>query len=483
MKGAGFVEKHVIFDGMYGLAVADALGVPYESESLESMRQNPCTGMTGYGHHRQPAGSWSDDTSMSLCVADSLSCKGFDPDDQMRRFTDWRLRQAYTANHVVFDVGRSCRRAINQYWDGVPAEFCGDRSVNGNGNGALMRMFPMALYQCHLYQGGDEHLADFLGPIHTASAITHAHAIGEICCGLFALTLREWLNRSAYGAAGKTLQAVIGRAFEKGMAVYRQMEGDFREHLPLFLPPEELKEKSADDLPSWGYALNSWHIALWSLLNTDNYRDCVLKAVNVGGDTDTNAAVAGALAGVIYGRETIPAEWVEALLNRELIDGICEKFNQKVLGIAGEKTVIDAFAGEYAFLSMKTPSEVRIGTRNYPNTAVASYALCVQEADRAQFETLDIKRARKLYASLPHDERGEEQLYTAVKARFDQHPEERRKLAETAPLEIIYDTSGSHDNVLGRCRCQACQGKDYLNLYGKALMRVRDEITSGDLKG
>ena len=133
------IDRHLIFDGMYGLAVADALGVPYESETLEAMRMNPCTGMVGFRHHNLPAGSWSDDTSMSLCVTDSL-CRGFETEDMMKKFSQWRSKHSYTANGVVFDIGRCCRRAINRYWDGLPAECCGDSSLNGNGNGALMRV-------------------------------------------------------------------------------------------------------------------------------------------------------------------------------------------------------------------------------------------------------------------------------------------------------------------------------------------------------
>ena len=79
------MKRTVFYDGLYGLAVADALGVPFESEKLTDMREHPCTGMTGFGHHNQPAGSWSDDTSMTLCVADSFR-HGVDPDEMMRKF-------------------------------------------------------------------------------------------------------------------------------------------------------------------------------------------------------------------------------------------------------------------------------------------------------------------------------------------------------------------------------------------------------------
>ena len=473
------MKRSVFFDGLYGLAVADALGVPFETEKLEAMQEHPCAGMTGFGHHNQPAGSWSDDTSMTLCVADSL-CRGFDPDDMMSKFSQWRSKHSYTASGVVFDIGRCCRRAINKYWDGLPAEFCGDSSLNGNGNGALMRMLPVALYQCHYSTADDEHLEDFLTPIHAASSITHAHEIGLICCGLFSLTLREWI---LYEGSGTSLLDIARSAFDKGKQTYNRMGGDFAVYIndpAYFDDPGNLTKKTAEDLPSWGYALNTWNIALWSLLTTDNYRDCVLKAVNLGGDADTNASVAGALAGVIYGKEAIPQEWVDTLLNKQLLDEIAEKFTRMLFGTT-DKTLIDKFDDPYAFMAMKAPAAVTLDDVYYEDVGAAYFALSVPEEYRNQFSQLGARRARKLFKQLPHLEDDPvliaERLYRVVKAKYAQHPEVLEKLLNTGSMEIIYDTSGSHDNVLGRCRCKDCQGREYQNLYGKILMRVRDELS------
>ncbi len=472
------MKRTIFYDGLYGLAVADALGVPFESEKLTDMREHPCTGMTGFGHHNQPAGSWSDDTSMTLCVADSFR-HGIDPDEMMKKFSQWRSKHSYTASGVVFDIGRCCRRAINKYWDGLPAEFCGDSSLNGNGNGALMRMLPVALYQCHYCMVDDEHLEDFLSPIHAASSITHAHEIGLICCGLFSLTLREWFLREKSGA---TLLDIARSAFEKGRQTYTRLGGDFAVYIndpAYFDDPGRLTEKTAEDFPTWGYALNTWNIALWSLLTTDNYRDCVLKAVNLGGDADTNAAVAGGLAGVIYGKEAIPQEWVDVLLNKQLLDEIAEKFTCALFGVT-DKTVIEQFDGAYAFMDMKAPTIVSLDGVGYEDVGAAYYALSVPAVYRSQFVQLGARRARKLFKQMPHLEDDPEliaeRLYCVVKAKYDQHPEEQKKLLNTDSMEIIYDTSGSHDNVLGRCRCKDCQGKEYQNLYGLALMRVRAEL-------
>lgn len=462
--------NNIIYDGMYGLAVADALGVPYEMETVDRMKDAPCTGMIGFRRYNQPAGSWSDDTAMSLCLADSLS-RDYDIEDMMKRFSRWLGRGEYTAAGKAFDAGGTCRNAIRRFQEGTPPEYCGDRTINGNGNGALMRTFPIALYQCIQFQG--EQLSDYLLPIHEVSALTHAHEIGLICCGMFSLTLKELLEnseRSFFDAAQS--------AFQKGMEAYASMGDNFEQYLPLFTAPAELMLRSPDELPSSGYALNTWNIALWSLLTTDNYHDCVLKAINLGGDTDTNGAVAGALAGVVYGKASIPGDWIDTLLNKPLIDEVCARFNKKILGIESSKTVIDRFEGAYAFLSMKAPSEITIGNHTYQNLASAFYALGVAEELRCRFENITAKKARKVYKDLQHDDRIEARLYTAVKAKSEQDPVWRQKLLNTASLRIVYDTTGGHDNVLGRCRCAECSKKDYWNLYGNVLMCVREELIS-----
>ena len=473
------MNPDVIRGGLLGSAAGDALGVPYETESYESMQRTPCTGMTGYGHHRQPPGTWSDDTSMTLCTADSL-CKGFNPADMMKKFMLWKDKKQYTATGVVFDVGRICRKAINQFVEGAPALLCGDASVNGNGNGSLMRILPMSLYQICLYPAEDGELGPFLEPVHEASALTHAHPVSQICCGLFTLVIREWFLEEN---EGKTPVEMAQRAFEKGKAFYEAKGGVFREEIrkpDLFIEPLKLTELKDKELPNWGYVINTWNIALMSFLTTGSFRECVLQAVNMGGDTDTNGAVAGGLAGVYYGAGSIPEEWIDAIQNKRLIDLICGKFTDALLRRETEKQVIDQLDKRYAFISMKAPSAISMEGRVYNDTATAFFALCVPEKYLEQFENIGAKAAKKLYGSLPHPDLTTERMAQAIEiataARFSQHPELMEKLKETGDREIIYDTTGGHDNLLGRCRCSACSRMEYHNLYGKALMKVRESI-------
>lgn len=466
---------HPYMDGLLGLAVGDALGVPYEGRTAEDMRREPCAGMAGGMAHRQKPGTWSDDTSMALCVADSLGSRGLDPDDAMKKFSEWRRYGRYTAGGVAFDVGRTCRRAIDRYDQGAPPALCGDRTEAGNGNGGLMRALPIALYACLNRDSGS--LDALLQPVHDYSALTHGHAVGLICCGLYALFIREWLRRSD----GDGVFDAMDRAIEAGRAHYRAAGGAFAEAIDrpgLFLSAGALKALDGAALPATGYVMDTWNIAAWSLLNTDNYRDCVLRAVNLGGDADTNAAVAGSLAGLVYGSEDIPAEWLAALRNRALILRLARRLDD---GGAEDGATIDDFTGEYGFLAMKAPAQIKMDGVTYANLTAAWLAQGVPEAERPGFARCNAHQARRRFRQLPcrpdWEAVSETALRNACRTKFDQNPGLAAKLLATGARPIVYDTTGSHDNLLGRCRCPQCRdGRQAQNRYGVVLMETRNRL-------
>ena len=138
-----FEEK--VLGGILGFVVADALGVPVEFEDREYLRLYPVTNMRGYGSYDVPAGSWSDDSSMTLCALESLT-HGLDYDDMMSRFLRWADEGYMTPHGEVFDMGKTTREALLRYAQGIPALECGASSEWENGNGSLMRMLPVAFY-------------------------------------------------------------------------------------------------------------------------------------------------------------------------------------------------------------------------------------------------------------------------------------------------------------------------------------------------
>lgn len=249
-------------DCVYGQAVADALGVPYEFRPRGTFR---CEGMAGHGSHDQPAGTWSDDTSMALAICDSYRELGrVDCDDIRARFVRWWRGGAYTVDGL-FDIGNATRKALAR-GRGLAGEW-------DNGNGSLMRTVPLAFTNAT----DDDARA--------ISAITHAHPTSTEACVRMVRVARDLI-------AGASPVDVAG----------------------------DVAVRPVDEIRSGGFVLDTFDAALWCLANTSSYAECALAAVNLGGDTDTTAAVAGALAGIVYGVEGIPAEWLGALRGTDVIE-------------------------------------------------------------------------------------------------------------------------------------------------------------------
>ena len=294
-----------------GHAVADALGVPVEFLSRESLCQEPVCSMLGYGTYPVPAGSWSDDTSMSLAALDCIASGSIHWDRIMVAFGEWYYKDNYTPTGVMFDVGGTCSRAIDNYFvRHMPVESCGLYESFANGNGSLMRIHPFSLMSwfCPALRAQHEEIID------RASALTHGHERSKLACKIYTQILFALLEQPKRAAVVEALRASAHKYCgnsEYG-AYERLFSSDFAD-----LPVEAIK--------STGYVVDSLEAAVWCLLTTDSYRACVLKAVNLGEDTDTVAAIAGGLAGALYGYDAIPREWLDTLIKREYIEEMCDR--------------------------------------------------------------------------------------------------------------------------------------------------------------
>jgi ADP-ribosylglycohydrolase len=294
---------------LLGLAVGDALGVPVEFRVRGSFH---VTGMQGCGTHNQPPGTWSDDTSLTLCLADSLS-RGFNLNDIARNFVCWRYEGAFTAHGDVFDIGISTAQAISRLKSGVAPERAGCAGADENGNGSLMRIAPLVFY----IAGKPE--AERFNTIKAVSSITHAHAWSVAACFIYVEYLRKLLAGPDKNAAYTELQTNFrnGRPYIDGGALAR-FDRILR-HDVSALPESSIR--------SGGFVIDTLEAALWCFLTTGSYREAVLKAVNLGDDTDTTAAVAGALAGLFYGLDAIPADWLQTLAGTDEIYRIAAAFS------------------------------------------------------------------------------------------------------------------------------------------------------------
>lgn len=301
---------------LIGSAVGDALGVPVEFKSRQYLQQNPVTDMMGYGTYNMPPGTFSDDSSMMFCLAESL-CNGYNVNDIAEKFQMWMHEGYWTADGEVFDVGISTRKAINRLRVVKNPIEAGSTSESDNGNGSLMRILPLAIFT------KDLSIDERCEIVKEVSSITHAHNRSVLACIYyieFALNVLDSENlEEAYLNTNFWL-----KLFLEENEIYKNEFQYFERILSGKLI--DLKE---DEIKSTGYVMDSLEASIWCLLHTNSYKDCVLKAVNLGHDTDTIACIAGGIAGIYYDAETIPTNWIEQLARVDDILHLAEQLEEK----------------------------------------------------------------------------------------------------------------------------------------------------------
>lgn len=282
-----------IYDAIIGLVVGDAVGVPVEFKARDAFT---VADMIGHGTYNQPAGTWSDDSSLTLATLESIGRLGMvDPRDIMINFERWLYDGEFTPHGEVFDCGRTTHAAIRRFTNGVPLVQCGGRDLMDNGNGALMRILPLVFFSPDVVN------------VSAVVNLTHNHFISRKACWIY-------ISTAFYLMVGESPEFVGKLIGNLGIGEFSRIS--------------RIKDLKRDEIFSDGYVVHTLEAALWCLLNTDSYRDCILKAVNLGEDTDTVAAIAGGLAGILYGvggDRGIPEEWIAKIARKEWIKDLCDQ--------------------------------------------------------------------------------------------------------------------------------------------------------------
>ena len=302
---------------LFGVAVGDALGVPVEFNDRQTISKNPVTDMIGYGTYNLPAGTWSDDSSLTFCLAEALT-KDFDLNAIGQNFINWVHHQYWTPRGRVFDIGIGTRQAIDRIAKGEKPEFAGGSKDIDNGNGSLMRILPLLFYI------KDKPINERYEITRQVSSITHGHIRSVIACFYYLEFAKQiWEGKDKF-------------------EIYRNLQTEVANHLTnLEVNPKEidlfdrlLKREihtiSEDEIQSSGYVLHTLEASIWCLLTTDNYKEAVLKAVNLGEDTDTTSAVTGGLAGLLYGFDNIPEIWLQQIARYDDIENLAERLADKL---------------------------------------------------------------------------------------------------------------------------------------------------------
>ena len=307
-----------IIDGIIGFAIGDALGVPVEFRTRSYLKRNPVAAMMGYGSHKVPAGCWSDDTSMTLCLMQSFIDFGyFNMEATMKNFVKWVEEAQFTATNEVFDIGITCSKAIRNFViNSIEPVNCGPKNIRSNGNGSLMRILPVAYY----INKENLEAKEVYQLISDISSLTHGHEISILGCYIYINFVNSLLNGNTKQEAYDHLKDCDYSFFnEESLLVYNG------------ILLEDISKRKEQTIKSSGYVVDTLEATLFSLLTTSSYKEAVLKAVNLGDDTDTIGAITGSLAGIEYGYKKIPQEWLDTLIKKDYLVKQCNDFYNVLL--------------------------------------------------------------------------------------------------------------------------------------------------------
>lgn len=310
---------------LLGLAVGDAVGT--QVEFCPPGTFTPVTDIADGGPFDLKAGQWTDDTSMALCMAESLIEQGrMDPRDQLQRYVRWWREGHNSSNGKCFDIGNTTRDALQEFErTGDPQG--GPADEQSAGNGSLMRLAPAALFSFYK--------RDIAAPAEdcaVSSRTTHGARLAVDACRLFGVMLH-------FAAAGASKADLLSPDLlyhpDDGNAAY-WAKHPLAPELLLVIEDQTYKHKMPPEIRGKGYVLDSLEAALWAFHHTDCFRDAILDAVNLGDDADTVGAICGQIAGAHYGEAGIPEDWRERLWHADRIRGVADQLHERALGLTGE---------------------------------------------------------------------------------------------------------------------------------------------------
>ena len=302
--------KIKLFSVLYGLVIGDALGVPVEFEERDTYS---VVDMVGYGTYHQPPGTWSDDTSLTLALMEHLGEKS-DLSILIDKFVSYR--DGYlTPFGYCFDIGIATNEAIERYLSGISPEVCGGKDERSNGNGALMRISPLVFLLLKNFN-----LINQVKVIKKYTTVTHGHPRSIVASIIYLFLLKDMLFNDSLPEVLDSVQIKLEEIFSQNSEYWEEYENHFKE-----IFDEEFYHKTREEIKSTGYVVDTLKACLWCVGTTNSFKDAVLKAVNLGEDTDTIGAITGTLAGAKYSFESIPKEWIEKLVNKALIEEKCEQ--------------------------------------------------------------------------------------------------------------------------------------------------------------
>lgn len=299
-------------NGIIGLAIGDAMGVPVEFYKREKLIKDPVTSMLGYASNNLPKGSWSDDTSMTLATITSIiKKKTIQTSDIIDNLLKWKNEGKFTPAGKMFGIEKDTKKALERYENKEETEKFNIQKDN-NSNGALVRMLPL-VYYCYAKCMNDE---DILKEVKKATLITHKNEINVMGCYMYVIFAIELLREGSFKEAYEKI---------KGLSYYRFTENCVKKYDRIL--NNDISEYKLNKIKSTENIVDTLEATLWVIFNTESYNQAIIGAINLGNDTDTIGACVGGLAGIKYGIENINPDWKIDLIQYNYITRICNSFN------------------------------------------------------------------------------------------------------------------------------------------------------------
>lgn len=300
--------KNNILGTFIGSVVGDALGAPLEFYRRDKLN---ITDMTTGGILNLRLGEWTDDTSMSICLAESLIQNDFDLEDQMKKYILWYKEGKYCTREECFDIGNATRFALEDYIQNGNY-ISQNLSSLSSGNGSIMRLSPISI----IYNS-NENSEGFLNLINfsrKSSITTHPNKTCQDACALLSLIT----NRALQGYKKEEI-------FDINFDLLKKLSFSDSKVIDIAINSKNILEKERNDISSSGYVIHSLEAAIWCFLKTDNFDDSVLLAANLGDDADTVASITGQISGAYYGLNSINSNWIDNLYHKDYIINLSEK--------------------------------------------------------------------------------------------------------------------------------------------------------------
>ena len=299
-------------DGIFGLAVGDAMGVPTESYKREALLEKPVIKMTPKVSAGIPKGAWSDDTSLTLATIDALSKSGINYTAMADNYVRWFTSNHFCSINESFGIGKTTLKALVRYTQRLEEAYeCGSDSEEDCGNGSLKRIIPIAYY----FVAHKESDRKILEVVKKTSSITHANEIVICGCYIYVRLVMNLLKGNNKVSALEQVKRLDFSFFSKATVnKYKRILSS------------DITKLTIDEIKTTSYVVDTLETAIWCFLKADSYQKCAIATTNIGGDTKTIGSLAGALSGIFYGYNNIPIVMLEGLRKKEYIENICEQY-------------------------------------------------------------------------------------------------------------------------------------------------------------